>query len=626
MRRVCGICGILDRGGDPARRERLVAAMSNALVHRGPDDAGGYADEDVTLGFRRLAVIDLVTGNQPIRLDDDRAVIVLNGEIYNFRELRRDLETDAPFRTRGDVEVVLRLYARHGAAALERLRGMFALAIWDRERRTLLLARDRFGIKPLFVAREGRSVAFASEVSALLAAGLPRVRDLDPLALRHYLDQRYLPPDRTLLAGVTSVPPGTVVEIGPSRERAWAYPQPVTSPAPRSIDEAAESLLPRIRDAVKRQMVADVPLGVFLSGGIDSSVVSAAAAAERGSGLETFSVGFEGEGSVSELPWAAKVAARIGTVHRELGMDPARVADDLDAILARLDGPLGDATALPTWYLCRLARESVTVALSGEGADELFGGYPRQRYDLLVDRAGALGRKVAPGVLALTGRPASPRLRRRLAMEPGLARQLDWSRAFDPEAVDALVAAPVASADALEALQAPLAARWRAIASGDPANARLEADRELYLPGDLLPKVDRMSMAHSLEVRVPFLDEDLADYVAGLPGRMKIGAFRGKEVLRRAVSALLPADVVRRPKQGFEVPIGAWLRGPLRERMLDLVGEASVRRRGLLRPAAAADLVRAHLAREADHGERIWTLMALEGWQRAALDPAGAVR
>ncbi|HKQ62376.1 MAG TPA: asparagine synthase (glutamine-hydrolyzing), partial [Candidatus Polarisedimenticolaceae bacterium] len=405
---MCGICGILQPEGDRTERMRLVRRMSAALRHRGPDDSGEYGDETVSLGFRRLAVIDLVTGNQPIRLEDERAAIVLNGEIYNFRELRRELEGRQRFHTQGDVEVALRMYAAHGVAGLARLNGMFALAIWDRERRTLVLARDRFGIKPLFVYREPGRLAFASELSALLAAGLPPERELDRLELRHFLSQKYTSPAGTILRGVRSIEPATVLEIGPGGERVWRYWEPESLPAPRlDEDEAAEALEHALGDAVRRQLVADVPVGLFLSGGVDSSSLAALVARQGAGPLDSFSVGFEGAEAASELGAARRVAERLGTRHQEILLGPRRVRDDLERILARLDGALGDATCIPTWYMSALARGTVTVALSGEGADEIFGGYARQRYDAWLDRLGPGARRWLPLALRAAGRPPS---------------------------------------------------------------------------------------------------------------------------------------------------------------------------------------------------------------------------
>jgi asparagine synthase (glutamine-hydrolysing) len=618
---MCGLAGLFHPGSPIDERAARVARMAGTLGHRGPDAAGEYHDDAVSLGFRRLAVIDLATGQQPIRLEDDRAVIVLNGEIYNFRELREELEPRHTFRTRGDVEVVLRLYDELGPAALERLDGMFALAIWDRRRRTLLLARDRFGIKPLLVCRQQGGVAFASDLRALLAGGFPGERRLDPVELRHYLAQKYVSPSGSILAGVEALAPGAVLELGPDGERSgrlWEPPPP--TPVWHTRGEASERLEELLVAAARRQLVADVPVGVFLSGGLDSSTLSAAVRRAEAGPLKSFSVGFAGPGAVSELPGAREVAEALGTEHHELMMDPEVVCRDLDRLLGALDTPLGDATALPTWYVSRLAREEVVVALSGEGADELFGGYPRQRFDVLLDRLGPGGRRLLPAGMTLAGRPVSARLRERLAAPAGLERQLDWSRVFTAAEIDALTAAPLADEIAVAALHGEAAARWQATAQHDAINARLEVDRLLFLPGDLLPKVDRMSMDHSLEVRVPFLDNALADFALALPGSLKVGWRKDKRVLRRVAERMLPRAVARRRKQGFDVPIGAWLRGALREPLVDLLSEETVRRRGLLRWESVRRLRDDHLAGRRDHGEPLWLLLVLEGWHRQVLE------
>lgn len=620
---MCGIAGILGET-DRGERSRRVAAMAGALAHRGPDDEGFFDDEAVSLGFRRLSVIDLETGQQPIELEDGRAAIVLNGEIYNFRELRAELEAKGHrFRSRGDVEVVLRLYAEEGISCLARLNGMFALALWDARERVLHLARDRFGIKPLFWCREGQAVAFASELRALLAGGFPASPELDPAELRHYLALGFPSPGGALLAGVRAVPPGQLLSLrADSGERLvpyWRAPEPGAEvPA-----DAAERLAAVLAEAVERQLVADVPVGVFLSGGVDSSTVSAFAARAVSGPLRTFSVGFVGPGAVSELPAARLVADRLGSEHHELVMDPGTVAADLERILDGLDMPLADCTAIPTWYMSRLARDTVTVALSGEGADEVFGGYERQRFDVAFDLLGAPGRRLVPVALRLLGRTPSERLRERARMAPSLARQLHWGRIFSAGGIDALAAAPIADEAAVLAPYADLAERWRALALTDPVNGRLAADRESFLPGDLLPKVDRMSMAHSLEVRVPFLDNEVADLVLPLPGRVKATLRRDKILLRQAVSGIVPETTATRRKQAFAVPIGPWLRAELRPAAADLLSAESVRRRGLFQHAVVTRLMKEHLDGVRDHGTALWTLMVLEHWQRR-LDELGA--
>ncbi|HXV75379.1 MAG TPA: asparagine synthase (glutamine-hydrolyzing), partial [Candidatus Polarisedimenticolaceae bacterium] len=585
----------------------------------------------LALGFRRLAVIDLDTGNQPIALDGDRAVIVLNGEIYNFRELKSGPLAGEPFRTKGDVEVALRLYATRGLDAIRLLDGMFALAVWDASRETLLLARDRFGIKPLFFVRDGPSVAFGSELSTLLAAGYPQRPRLDPGQLRHYLAQRYPDPRRAPLDGVELVPPGTVIELsqdGERRTRYWDPPSREISDGPD--DEALARLDSLLVAAVRRQLVADVPLGVFLSGGVDSGTIAAIAASAGGAPLKTFSVGFDDSGGevADERPRAALAARHLSTEHHELSIDPRQVARDLPAILAALDGPLADPTVVPSWYLSALARREVVVALSGEGADELFGGYDRVRFDLWIDRIGPVGRRWVPRAMAMAGRMPSDRLRARLTMPAGLERQLDWSRTFTTSEIDALCVEPTPAEDE-ETLQVwrERARRWAIRALDDPINARLAVDRELFLPGDLLPKVDRMSMAHSLEVRVPFLDNELADFVLAQPGSRKIRGGTTKWMLRRIARERLPPGAWRAPKTGFDVPVSRWLRGPLREPLCELLSARAVRRRGLFRAETVSTMIDQHLDEVADHGMRLWTLLALEGWMLSALDrPSGSGR
>lgn len=613
---MCGIAGIL-RQTDVEDRSRRVGRMTRSLTHRGPDDEGFFDDDRVSLGFRRLSVIDLETGEQPI-LDLDRSLaIVLNGEVYNFRELRRELEGKGhQFRTTGDVEVVLRLWAEEGPECLRRLNGMFAVAVWDAGRRELSLARDRFGIKPLYLCREGDELAFASELRSLRAGGYPSAPRLDELQLRHYLAYGYLSPEGAPFESVQSLPPATLLTIdAEGRERRsnyWSPPKPGESfTVPGQIVDHMREVL---ESSVGRQLVADVPVGVFLSGGLDSSTVSALARRKVSGALQTFSVGFEGPDAVSELPAAREVADYVGSDHHELMMDPEEVARDLERIIEGLDTPLGDPTAIPTWYMSHLARERVTVALSGEGADEVFGGYARQRYDVALDRIGGLGRRLLPAVMRVAGRPPSERIERRLRMVPGLARQLDWGRVFSEAEIERLTEVPPATEAELESTYAELGETWLSWADVDPVNGRLEADRCTFLPGDLLPKVDRMSMAHSLEVRVPYLDNEVVDLVLRLPGRFKQSVRRDKILLREVASGLLPKAGFLRRKRGFEVPIGAWLRGPLRPALTDLLSPANVAGPGVLRAAEVSRLVDEHLTGGRDHGRALWSLMVLSRW------------
>lgn len=597
--------------------------MTRALRHRGPDDEGFFDDDEVSLGFRRLSVIDLETGQQPISSLDDRIAIVLNGEIYNFRELRAELAAKGHrFRSRGDVEVVLRLFVEEGLGSISRLNGMFALALWDGREQVLHLARDRFGIKPLYWCREAGGVAFASELCGLTAGGFPSNRTVNLSELRHYLALGHSSSTATILEGVRSVPPGGILSIGSDGSerlnRHWQPPGPGSTATPSS--DIVDELRGILGAAVERQLVADVPVGVFLSGGVDSSSVAALARPAVSGPLKTFSVGFAGPDAHSELPAARFVAERLGSDHHELMMDPVVVAGDIEAILGSLDAPLADPTAIPTWYMSKLARETVTVALSGEGADEIFGGYERQRFDVLLDRFGGLGRRLAPWAARIMGKRPSDRLVERAGMTPGLARQLHWGRVFTAAEIDALTIAPLADEGAMLVPYEGLADRWRDFDEYDPINGRLATDREVFLPGDLLPKVDRMSMAHSLEVRVPFLDHEVVDRVLPLPGRLKATARHDKIILRRAMTGVIPSTTATRRKQAFAVPIGAWIRGPLGEVVGDLLAAGSVKHRGFFDPVVVQRLFDDHREGRADHGLALWTLTVLEQWQRGLDD------
>jgi asparagine synthase (glutamine-hydrolysing) len=617
---MCGIAGILGQQAVDRRRRR-VEKMTSALVHRGPDDEGYFDDDVVTLGFRRLAVIDLETGQQPITLPDRKLAIVLNGEIYNFRELREELRTKGHrFRSAGDVEVVLRLWAEEGPDCLQRLNGMFALAVWDGEARRLYLARDRFGIKPLYLCGEAGSLAFASELRALRAGGFPRSPRLDPVQLRHYLAYGFLSPQGAPLTGVRSLAPATILEAdtdGGERVRSYWVP-PDSENGASTREGLMEGLRAAMEGAVERQLVADVPVGVFLSGGLDSSTLCALANDRVSGPLRTFSVGFEGAGAVSELPFAREVAGFLGSEHHELMMDPETVAADLETIVDGLDAPLADPTAIPTWYMSKLARERVTVALSGEGADEIFGGYARQRFDVGIDKIGALGRLLLPAALRITGRKTSRRFLRRLEMEPGLQRQLDWGRVVSVEEMDNLVLRSTATDEAIHAPYGDLAERWLDLAATDPVNGRLMTDREVFLPADLLPKVDRMSMAHSLEVRVPYLDNQVVDLMLDARGALKQSFRRDKILLREAASAYLPETASRRAKRGFEVPIGEWLRGSLRPVLLDWLEPGTLDRQEVVRSETVSALVDEHLHGVRNHGKTLWALMVLSRWLEAS--------
>jgi asparagine synthase (glutamine-hydrolysing) len=621
---MCGICGVLALDGCTPPARHAIDAMSAALAHRGPDGEGQFRDGPVAVAARRLAVIDPPGGHQPAASEDGRVRVVLNGEIYNFAALRDELARRGHrLAGRGDTEVLAHLYEDHGPRLLSRLRGMFALAIWDARRRRLLLARDRFGIKPLLYALDDRRLAFASELRALL-----RLRDvpraLDPDALEQYLACNCVLGHRTMLRAVRRLPPGHLLLAGPEgvRVERWGRDLPAAAgalrkqPLPALAAEARE----RLTDSVRAHLVADVPVGVLLSGGVDSGGLAALAARELGAPLRTFTVGFD-EPSFDELADARLVARRYGTDHRELVVGPEH-ATLLERVAGDADEPRGDATALPYWLAARLAARDVKVVLAGEGGDELFGGYPTYT----AARLGAGGAVLAAALEPIVRRvPSSDRRLsldfrlRRLARGAGLG-PLERHHAFKEIFAAADRAALLrlrgrGSADPL----APHRAIWAAT-RGAEAIARLQAvDLGTFVADDLLLQTDRSGMAHGLEIRVPYLDPVVAEFARALPLRARLAGRQTKRVLRAALAPLLPHEVVRGPKRGFVTPAAAWLRGPLLPLAADVLSEATLRRQGLVDPAAAAALFDRHVRRREDVSRGLWALLALTLWHDAVL-------
>ncbi|HET9983730.1 MAG TPA: asparagine synthase (glutamine-hydrolyzing) [Longimicrobiales bacterium] len=625
---MCGICGRLDFRGAPVARERI-AAMCATLVHRGPDDEGIHVAPGIGLGQRRLSIIDLSAGAAPPLSNEDGTVwVVLNGEIYNFRELREGLRARGHvFRTASDTEVLVHLYEEHGTAMLGRLAGMFAFAIWDAARGRLFAARDRLGKKPFYFARSASALVFASELKAILADP-DVVAEPDYVALDQYLTYQYVPSPRTAFAGIAKLPPGHFLVCGRDGavavERYWAPPE--IRPDARSPDELAEETVHRLREAVRRRLVADVPLGAFLSGGIDSASVVALMAAEVGAPVKTFSIGFTEE-THDELPFARLVAERYGTEHHELVVEPDML-DVLPRIVQACDEPFADSSAVPTFYLSQLTRRHVTVALSGDGGDETFGGYRAYR-DVgrwaTADRLPALARRSvsrsAAGVLELL--PYSPRvargsraaamlggtLRERYLLHMSLVKPQERRVLYADAFRARLAAAPPAPAAAVP---------W---SPGEDAYAwMMRHDLQFYLPDCLMVKTDRASMANSLEVRCPFLDHELVEFAAAVPGALKVSGSTGKLLLRRAVGHLLPEPVLRRPKMGFGLPLGAWLRADGGEFLRGVLLDERAERRGLLRPAAVSRMVADHVAGGRDMSGRLWALIMLELWHREYID------
>ena len=613
---MCGIAGWI---GDVGADETTLRAMCDALQHRGPDDWGVYIEPGrVGLGFRRLSIIDLESGHQPLFGEDRATVATCNGEIYNFLELRADLEARGHrFATRSDSETIVHLYESHGPDFLHRLQGMFAVALWDKKTKTLLLARDRLGVKPLYWAPIGDGLLYASEPAAIFASGMIDPAP-DPPALLEYLTLQYVPPPRTGFAGLQKLRPGEVLRAGRSGTEVKRYWRLLPDPTPEKVseEEALDALDALLEDATASRLIADVPLGAFLSGGIDSSLI-VSYMAERLPNVATFGIDFPDD-QFSEGAHARRVAEIYGTDHEEFVVEPGMVPRIGD-LIGYLGEPFADSSCIPTFLLSEMTRRHVTVALSGDGGDEAFGGYVRYRIAATADRLDPWAPRVARSVRAAIPDALLSRL-------PRVHRGLDavgrsahdrysaMVTHFSPERLVRLCRPAF-----LETAGGPRAA-WDGVLRLPevPGVSRyLALDTETYLPGDVLLKVDRMSMAHNLEVRSPFLDYRVHEFAARLPGSLKLHRTTTKFLLRRlALRRGLPKDLVRRPKQGFGVPVGRWLREDLRPWMRDVLLDPEGATSAYFCPGAVATLVDQHTSGTVDHTSRLWNLLVLELWHQ----------
>ncbi len=595
--------------------------MTASLEHRGPDQQGVYVSPRVSIGAVRLKIIDLGGGDQPIVSDDGRTVIAFNGEIYNHTEIRRELLSRGhSFRSQCDTETVLHAFMEWDTDCFTRLRGMFGAALWSEPHHRLVLARDRIGIKPLYFHLHGGELAFGSEVKAILRH--PSVaRQLDLAALNDYLSLNYVPGPRTLVAGVEKVPPGYWLEWHEGKLRLEQYWKLRFAPRPKlSERDALEELDSLLASAVREHMVSDVPLGVWSSGGIDSSTILHYAAAASPARLKTFSISFAGR-SFDESPWFREVASVYSTDHHEFDLNPeVELESAIEEFAYYSDEVTADAGALPVWFLSRMSRRHVTVALSGDGGDELFGGY----VTYIADRV-ARSLRYVPGLLRKTAANALERLvpvsDDKISFEYKLKRLLRGSLLPADEAH--FFWNGTCSAAQRRELLAHFGpgnlSRW--IAGADAGgtgylNRYLYLDQQFYLPDDILMKVDRMSMAHSLEVRPPLLDHRIVEFAAGLPERMKIRGMTQKYLLRRLMRDKLPPSVLRRSKVGFDVPAHHWFRGPLRGMLLETLNQDAVARSGIFHPGAVGALIREHLERRANVGYHLWGLLILFLWMR----------
>lgn len=620
---MCGFAGEYVFGGGVAD-VNLACAMAERLAHRGPDEDGRYVSPDgkCAIGFRRLAVIDVEGSHQPMTRRDGELAVAFNGEVYNFQELRVALQSGFEFTTAGDTEVLLALYERYGVDVAEHLRGMFAFVIYDAASGRLMMVRDRLGQKPLWYSELGDRIVFASEAKAVLAH--PGVSgSADAVALTYYLTMGYVPAPQSAFAGVRKIRPGCRMLVTDRPGPQEPYWQPQALPLPKWRDQVCRGAGDAIAAAVTSRMVSEVPLGALLSGGVDSSIIVAlmAKAAGKGGGIRTFTAGFA-EQLFDERSVAAEVAAHCRTDHTELLIEPVDTSA-VEAVLSMYDEPFGDSSALPTYLICRAAREHVTVALAGDGGDEAFAGYDRHRAMHLGQSMGA-GKYLAVRLAGwaagpLAGRDEKNRWRRLVRFAGGLPyppaiQYFMYRRLFGPNDLRRLL-----TDELLAAVDVEAPARWfcELYEQEELQSELVRAQRHdmmTYLPDDLLVKTDIASMASSLELRAPMVDHDVVAWGLSLPVEMKLKRWRGKVVLDELFGNLLPASVFQRRKQGFAVPISQWLRGPLLETMKDTLLDRGVAKAGILRREAIIALINDHLSGRADFGHHLWALLSLGRW------------
>ncbi len=639
---MCGIVGAAwTTQGRPLAAEDL-DAMTRRIAHRGPDDTGTYRDEHAALGFRRLAIVDLAGGHQPLGNEDGTIWTVFNGEIYNFPALRRRLEARGhTLKSQGDTEVLVHLYEDEGPGFFSLLRGMFALAIWDASKRILVLGRDRLGQKPLIYRHDGRRITFASELKALLTlpeADLPR--RVDPIAVDRYLTYGYVPHPGTILEGVYKLPPAHYAVWHEGQLRLTRYWEPDwNTETPRLPGEDVARLRALLTEAVAEQRIADVPLGAFLSGGVDSTVIVGLMQRASNRPVKTFSIGFD-DPVFDESKYAEAAAKAIGTEHHAFQVRP-RAWETLPALADQFDEPFADSSALPTWLVSRETRKEVTVALTGDAGDELFAGYDRYRgvaLAAMLDRLPAGAKAMLGGPLARvlpTSVKAKTRLRKVRRWLEGMGeepvnRYARWMVQFDEPArtsvyssawLDTLASAGSKHPDDADPLSV-LRDAYNIASRRDPVTRATISDILTYLPGDLLAKVDMASMANSLECRCPFLDHRVVELAISLPSnrKLRLQGGRSKVVLKEAFADVIPGSIRNRAKMGFGVPIDRWFRSELKDELRAVLLDPVALNRGLFRPEAVAALIDDHVSGRRDHAYRLWTLLMLELWFRHHLD------
>lgn len=633
---MCGICGVFSAADQLPDRD-LITRMTDVLKHRGPNDQRVYAQGPIGLGVARLAIIDLSpAAHQPMSNEDETVWIAYNGEVYNHRELRQELETRGHrYRSQADTESVLHAYEEYGYACLDRLRGMYALAIWDSRQQNLFLAVDRLGIKPLYYTQVGATFLFASEVKAILQHPAVR-RQIDFQALDEYLRYCYIPSPRTIFQGIRRLPPAHYMVVREDKVEIKRYWNVRFQPDPtRTEADWAEETLELLRQSVRMQLMSDVPLGCFLSGGMDSSALVALMSQTASRPVKTFTIGFRAQGKgysrYDEVEYARLVARRFGTEHHEFIVEP-KVLDVLPKVVWHFDEPFANVTAIPAYYMCQAARPHVTVALAGVGGDEAFAGYPRY----LAARGLASYFRIPHAIrermlkrlaAVLPERPSEYALGNRIkkfiagAAESPEVTYRNWMSFFSDDARHELYLLEGAGAPLQEhEFETAVDTHLREAGADDFLSKAFYADIKSYLPDNLLTYSDRMSMAHSLEIRVPFCDHRLIEFAATIPHGLKIKRFGLKAILKRAMAGLLPHETLARRKQGFSVPVGYWLQNELLPLARSLLSRDRIERRGYWNHQVVETMLREHLSGKINHTNRLWALIVFEVWHSIYLD------
>ena len=625
---MCGICGIYEFKSHGTADPRIVAAMLHVLHHRGPDDAGSFLDNDLALGMRRLSIIDLNGGKQPISNEDGSVTTVFNGEIYNYQSLREELESGGHrFATASDTEVIVHLYEDFGDECVQHLRGMFGFAVWDSRKRRLLLARDRLGIKPLYYSRADGRLVFGSEIKAILQHPSVQIR-MNLESLNHFLSLKYVPAPLTMFEGIHALPPGCLLTCdanGVTERRYWDLSFAQRRCGCETEEAIAEQLDALLRESVKLHLVSDVPFGAFLSGGVDSSLVVALMNQFLNEPVKTYSVGFEGKGeSYSELPYARRVADKFKTDHHEVFIRPAHLVDLAEKVVWHLDQPLGDHATLATYIVAELASRDVKMVLTGEGGDELFAGYARYAgerfspvFNLIPESA---------KTLALTASSHLPGLRRQklalfaLSQSEEAARFVNWFPLFNSQMKQSVLTEDVKESLKGYDADSVFAQHLSRTDAREPLHRMLYVDTKLWLPDLLLARGDKMSMAVSLEARVPLLDHKVVEFAASLPQNLKVRGLMRKYLLKKVSRRWLPSEIIQRKKQGFPMPIPLWFRNEARSFVRDVLSPSSFGRRGLFKPSFVEKLIKQHEDGFADHSSLLWGLMSVELWHRVFVD------